>query len=226
MGHTLNTIEKSDLRKSENFMKPNTSHNPDTATPEATTASAEVGMDEMTPGTPEAPLEPPMAFDPLSIVYVPIDEIHEYPKNPRKNEDAIEKVVNSIRQHGMSAPISLDGDHVIIYGHTRYRACRQLGMATVPCIIRTDLSPELVKSLRLADNKLGELSGWDSEKLLKELAELEEAGLDMEQFGFVESMSDEDIDSFFDGIPPEEKEPKKQKVTCPKCGEEFEVEMP
>ena len=195
----------------------------DTLTPP--TAAHNEAMDDEGQANVEALVVPPVAFDKLSIVYVPIDEIHEYENNPRKNDAAVDKVANSIRQHGMSAPISIDKDNVIIYGHTRYRACRQLGMATVPCIIRTDLSPELVKSLRLADNKLGELSGWDSEKLLKELAELEEAGLDMEQFGFLESMSDDEINSFFDGVPPEEKEPKKQKVVCPKCGEEFEVEI-
>ena len=173
----------------------------------------------------EAPTEAPVAFDKLSIVYLPIGDIREYENNPRKNEAAVAKVANSIRQHGMSAPISVDGDHVIIYGHTRYRACKQLGMATVPCIVRTDLPPELVRSLRLADNKLGELSGWDNEKLLRELEQLELDGIDMEQFGFIDSMSDEDIDSFFDGVEAKPKEPKKQTVTCPKCGETFEVEV-
>ncbi len=189
-----------------------------------TAADNEV-MDDEGQADGEVVMAAPMGFDALSIVYVPIDEIREYENNPRKNDAAVAKVANSIRQHGMSAPISIDRDHVIIYGHTRYRACRQLGMATVPCIIRTDLSPELCKSLRLADNKLGELSGWDNDKLLKELAELQEAGLDMGQFGFIEGMTDDEIDSFFDGVPPEEKEPKKQKVVCPKCGEEFEVEI-
>ena len=175
---------------------------------------------------PVAPVEAPTAFADLAIEYVPIDDIHEYPDNPRKNEDAVEKVAASIKVHGMSAPISLDRDNVIIYGHTRYRACRLLGMETVPCIIRTDLTPELVKSLRLADNKLAELSGWDRELLEKELAELAASGLNMEQFGFLDTMSDEEVDSFFTGIPPEPKETKKQTVTCPHCGKTFEIDVP
>ena len=167
----------------------------------------------------------PSAFQDLEIVYLPLDDIHEYEGNPRKNDEAVEKVAKSIQRHGMSAPISVDADHTIIYGHTRYKACRQLGMKSVPCIIRTDLSPELVRSLRLADNKVGEASGWDSEKLLHELEELTAEGLDMSQFGFVELMSEEEIDAFFD--PAEEKPPapKMQSVTCPKCGEVFEVEV-
>lgn len=57
-----------------------------------------------------------------------------------------------------------------------------LGIEMVPCIIADDLSPEQIKAFRLADNKVGELAGWDFEKLMQELSALE--SFDMDKFGF------------------------------------------
>ena len=71
----------------------------------------------------------------------------------------------------------------MIIGHGRLLAAKQLNLDTVPVLFAENLSEEKVNALRLADNKLNE-SPWDFTKLELELAALDLAGFDMEQFGF------------------------------------------
>jgi len=147
-----------------------------------------------------------------------INALKPYPNNPRKNEYAIEPVANSIREFGFKQPIIVDKNNVIIAGHTRLLAAKELGMTKVPVIVADDLDPEQVKAYRLADNKTGELAGWDFEQLDVELGDI--ADIDMGQFGFKED-SEVDIDSFFEDAPEEEGEKEEKTVTCPHCGAEF-----
>lgn len=111
-----------------------------------------------------------------------INALKPYPNNPRKNEHAIEPVANSIREFGFKQPIVVDKDNMIIAGHTRLLAARELGLTEVPVIVADDLTPEQVKAYRLADNKTGELAGWDFEQLDIELGDI--ADIDMSNFGF------------------------------------------
>ena len=124
----------------------------------------------------------------MNVIDMSIDQIIPYQNNPRNNENAVEKVAESIKQFGFKVPIIIDRDNVIVAGHTRLLAANKLGLKTVPCVIADDLTPEQVKAFRLADNKVSEFSTWDFEKLELEMSEI---NLDMEIFGFD---SIEDID--------------------------------
>ena len=151
----------------------------------------------------------------MNIKELSISQLHKYDNNPRNNDSAVDAVAESIREFGFKVPIVIDGDNVIVCGHTRVKAAKKLGMETVPCIIADDLTPEQIKAFRLADNKTGELAGWDFAKLEEELAELD--GFDISAFGFVEN-DEVDINSFFkDAEEKKEKEPKR--IQCPHCGE-------
>ena len=55
----------------------------------------------------------------LTVEQRNIDGIRPYDKNPRKNDAAVEAVAASIREFGFRQPIVVDGDGVIIVGHTR-----------------------------------------------------------------------------------------------------------
>ena len=154
----------------------------------------------------------------MNIKEIAIDNLREYENNPRNNDNAVDAVAESIREFGFKVPAVVDRNNVIVCRHTRVKAAQKLGMETVPCIIADDLTPEQIKAFRLADNKTGELAGWDFAKLEEELAELD--GFDMSAFGFVEN-DEVDIDSFFeDAEEKKEKEPKR--IQCPHCGEWFE----
>lgn len=150
----------------------------------------------------------------MNIVEKKLSELKPYENNPRKNDEAVEYVANSIKEFGFKVPIVIDKDGVIVAGHTRYKAAKQLKLKTVPCIIADDLNEEQIKAFRLADNKTAELAGWDFPLLDMELAEL---NMDMEQFGF-KGFDDSDIDDFFESAEHVEKEEQPHIITCPHCG--------
>ncbi len=113
-----------------------------------------------------------------------IGRVKPYEKNPRKNEGAIDAVAKSIQEFGFRVPIVVDGDGVIIAGHTRLKAAEKLGLAEVPVHVARELTPDQVKALRIADNKLHELSSWDMELLPIELADLQGVDFDLSLLGF------------------------------------------
>ena len=115
----------------------------------------------------------------MNIVEKRLDEIRPYENNPRRNDEAVQYVAESIRQFGWKQPIVIDRDGVIIVGHTRYKAAQSLGLEAVPCMIADDLTPEQVKAYRIADNKVSDFSVWDNKKLLEELQDLDELAGDL-----------------------------------------------
>lgn len=117
----------------------------------------------------------------MNIINIELKKIKQYEKNPRKNDEAVGPVAESIKEFGFKCPIILDKDNVIIAGHTRYKAAKQLKLKEVPCIVADDLTEEQIKAFRLADNKVGEIAEWDFDLLNMEL---ESISFDMSSFGF------------------------------------------
>lgn len=126
----------------------------------------------------------------MKIKWVDIDSVIPYENNPRRNEDAVEPVANSIKEFGWQQPIVVDKDNVIIVGHTRLKAGKHLGLDKVPVLVADELNDDQVKAYRLADNKVGELAMWDFTLLDTELDEIE---LDMDGFGFSVDLDDDFI---------------------------------
>lgn len=135
----------------------------------------------------------------MEIIYKPVSDLIPYENNPRKNDQAVDALANSISEFGFRNPIIIGTDNVIASGHTRLKAAIKLGMTEVPCLIADDLTEEQLNASRLADNKVAELAEWDEDKLLLELQELD---FDMTQFGF------EDFDFAIDDIIEVEEKPE------------------
>lgn len=114
----------------------------------------------------------------------PIGRVKPYGNNPRKIEAAVEAVSKSIREFGFRVPLVVDRRGVLIAGHVRLEAAKLLGLNRVPVHVASELSPKQVRALRIADNKLHELAGWNTDLLSIELTGLREAGLDMTLLGF------------------------------------------
>lgn len=113
---------------------------------------------------------------------VKIEDIIPYENNPRKNEEAVQVVMNSIREFGIKQPLVIDENGVIVVGHTRFMAAKKLGYTELPCVIASDLTEDQINAYRLADNKTAEYAQWDIELMNQELASI--LSVDMEQFGF------------------------------------------
>lgn len=130
----------------------------------------------------------------LKIVYKKLDDLTPYENNPRLNDGAVDAVAKSIEEFGFKVPIVIDKDGVIVAGHTRLKAAKQLQIDEVPCIVAEDLNEEELKAFRLADNKVSELAGWDWDKLQDELEQLQEMDIDMGEFGFEFNLQKEETE--------------------------------
>ena len=173
----------------------------------------------------------------MKVVDMPVSELVPYENNPRNNGAAVEKVMKSIQEFGFQVPIVVDRDNVILAGHTRLLAAKELGLDKVPVIVAKDLDDARAKAFRLADNKVAEFSGWDFEKLEEELAGLSCLDvLDMTEFGFEDLEADTELDDdmfvdagnsvSFEGstsTSTQTEKTGKKTITCPHCGETFEV---
>ena len=120
-----------------------------------------------------------------------VDAIRPYENNPRKNDHAVDPVAKSIKEFGFRQPIVVDADGVIIIGHTRLLAAKQLGLEKVPVHVARDLSAEQIRALRIADNKTGEFAEWNDKLLEVEFRDLLDCGYDIELTGFSQSELDE-----------------------------------
>lgn len=148
----------------------------------------------------------------MKVLYGDPLDLIPYENNPRINDYAVKKVLESIKEYGFTNPILVDEGLVIIAGHTRREAAILAGLERVPYIIKDDLTPEQVKAYRIADNKLAELSTWDEEALKAELFELQELDYPLEVMGFTE-MDLKDL--FEEKEEPKAKKPKEEKTTLP-----------
>lgn len=110
-----------------------------------------------------------------------VNELIPYENNPRYNDNAVPYVANSIKEFGFKVPIVIDKNKVVVAGHTRLKAAKQLGLSEVPVIVADDLSDEQIRAFRLADNKVSEFAIWDLKELNEELDDFSD--MDVSIFG-------------------------------------------
>lgn len=143
----------------------------------------------------------------MNVIEKKLSEIRPYEQNPRRNDEAVKLVANSIREFGWKQPIVIDRDGVIVAGHTRYKAALSLGLETAPCVVADDLTDEQIRAYRLADNKTNEAAEWDFELLNLELDGI--LNIDMTDFGFeIEEEPQEVHEDDFDEDSVPKAEPK------------------
>ena len=109
----------------------------------------------------------------MQIESVALNKIIPYIRNPRKNENAVEKVASSIQEFGFRQPIVVDSENVIIAGHTRFEAAKRLGLDVVPIHVADGLTEQQAKAYRIADNRVGQEAEWDYDLLSLEIEEIE-----------------------------------------------------
>ena len=98
----------------------------------------------------------------IEIVYKNINDLVPYINNARINDYAVDFVASSILNFGFKNPIIISQNNEIIAGHTRLKAAKKIKLNEVPCIVANDLTEQQIKALRLADNKVAEISKWDN----------------------------------------------------------------
>lgn len=145
-------------------------------------------------------------------------DIKPYDRNPRIiPQAAVDSVARSIQAFGFRQPIVVDGNGVILAGHTRYKAAQQLGMTEVPVVWQTDITDIQARGYRIADNKVAELSAWDRDALDAEVRDLADLGdLDIGAIGLADweleriLREDDSGDRLPDEVPPSSYSASKQ----------------
>lgn len=163
---------------------------------------------------------PGKGHGPLRIDYWEVGKVKPSPDNSRSHSPAqIDELARMISSPvGWTKPIIIDEKGVILAGHGAYQAALQLGMETVPVIMRAGLTAAQKKAYRIADNKLAEKSAWDPTILGKEFAELQRMGFDMSMTGFDPSEI-EFILAPPPAVPPTSPEPKIERRMISKLGD-------
>ena len=142
----------------------------------------------------------------MKIEKININDLKPYEKNSRTHpKKQIDLLVKNIEEFGYTNPVLIDKDNEIIAGHGRLEAIKRLKWIEVPCVRMESLNKQQVKALRLADNKLAEMSEWDMDLVTEDLKELEGNLLDLTGF-------DKDLiiepDEKDDEVPEVPEEPK------------------
>jgi DNA modification methylase len=125
----------------------------------------------------------------MEVEYLAIDELEPFSKNPKRHpESQIDKIKKSMQEFGWTNPILISKDNMIVAGHGRYEAAKQLGFEKVP-IINIDLPYEKAVAYVIADNRLAEIAEQDDEQLSALLQEIDESMY--EAIGYDEEAIDE-----------------------------------
>lgn len=143
----------------------------------------------------------------MQIELIDINLIKEYENNVKIHTDEqIEQIIVSIQKYGNNDPVAIDENNTIIEGHGRFLALKRLGYNTIPVIKLGHLTDEQKREYILIHNKLTMNTGFDMEKLEKELDEIE---TDLSIYGF------EQFEEFFEEMEEEIEEleePKEETV--------------
>jgi hypothetical protein len=117
----------------------------------------------------------------LKDEYRKVEVLQPYSSNARTHSDKqIAQIAASIRLFGFMNPVLIDTADGIIAGHGRVAAAQTLGLTEVPVIELAHLSDAERRAYIIADNRLAELAGWDSDILAIEFQALSELDLDFD----------------------------------------------
>lgn len=127
------------------------------------------------------------------LITINIEELKPYMNNAKRHtKKQIDHIINSIKASGYVAPIEIDENNMIISGHGRYEALKQMGYSKIQCLKVTGFSSEEAKKLYILNtNKTNMETGFDDNLLFDELDSIK--NFDVEDFGF-------NIDKAFDNI--------------------------
>ncbi len=122
----------------------------------------------------------------LIVSALPVASLVPYAENARTHSPTqVTQIAASIAEFGFVNPVLVDAEGVLIAGHGRVMAAKQLGLASVPVLRLGHLSPAQARALRLADNQIALNSGWDETLLAAEIARIrDEAVVDLDVLGF------------------------------------------
>lgn len=118
----------------------------------------------------------------------PLSKIYPHPKNPRTHPPAQLALLSALlKKYGPDQDIVVDEDGVILKGHGRHAAATLGGLREFPVTVRFGLSEAEKVEMRIADNAVALLAGWDQELIRGDINFLKTSGSDLTLLGFGEA---------------------------------------
>ncbi|WP_439549073.1 site-specific DNA-methyltransferase [Falsiroseomonas sp.] len=164
----------------------------------------------------------------LAVSTLPVAALVPYAENARTHSPSqVAQIAASIAEFGFVNPVLVDAEGVLIAGHGRVMAAKQLRLASVPVLRLGHLSPAQARALRLTDNQIALNSGWDEALLAAEIARIrDEAVVDLDVLGFsgmeldrLLAAADAGLDDDADDAPPPPVLPVSRTGDLWRCGE-------
>lgn len=159
----------------------------------------------------------------MEIVKIKLSDIIPYENNVKEHPaEQIEQIKTSIKEFGNNDPIAVDENNVIIEGHGRYMALKELGYDTAECIILDNLTEDQKNAYRIVHNQLTMNSGFNLEMLKAELEKITTVNMDYYDVNFDDIM--EEID---EALGADEENPYTKKTNIPQyepTGENVNIE--
>lgn len=148
----------------------------------------------------------------ITIESRPISWFEFYARNPRKNDQAVERMMGSIREFGFKIPVIARSSGEVVDGHLRLKAAKKLGLEDIPVILCDEWSDAQVKAFRLMVNRSVTWADWDEDLLKLELLDLKDLNFDLSLTGFDLTELDEYLSSapVIEGLTDEDAAPEVQ----------------
>ena len=133
----------------------------------------------------------------MKLEEIDINLIVPYKNNPREIPiESVKKVADSIKEFGNNQPIVVDNENIIVVGHTRWKALKQLGRSKA-YIVKKSFTENEAMAYRIMDNRSGEGSKWEKELLKNELNILRDKDFNLDLTG----LTFDEIEKFTDTSP-------------------------
>ena len=159
------------------------------------------------------------------VIEVDLSQIRPYWRNPRISDQTVEALEKSIERYGFNVPLVIDSENVLVTGHARYRALRNLGWNKAFCVRADHLDDKAVQEYRLLDNRIQEITEWETEELQKEIQSIGTFEIALDFFeGTLDSvmrLNEESLEATSGIVPSEDSSEEDKAFLCPFCGERY-----
>jgi site-specific DNA-methyltransferase (adenine-specific) len=122
----------------------------------------------------------------MKVERIKLAELRHDDQNARTHDQAnLKAIAGSLEQFGQRKPIVITQDNKVVAGNGTLTAAKLVGWTEIDCVrVPADWTADQIKAYALADNRTAELAQWDQQVMTAQLLELQEAGFDIQEFGF------------------------------------------
>lgn len=142
----------------------------------------------------------------MKIERIAITKLIPDPTNARTHDEKnLSAIEGSLKEFGQRKPIVITQDNIIAAGNGTVEAAKRLGWTEMDVVrVPADWDADRIKAYALADNRTAELAEWNPEIMAAQLLDLQEAGFDIESFGFELVNPPVDLESIEEDEIPED----------------------